>query len=127
MYKIMNAYMSKVQLQTGPELQQRLCDIVNSIKEIKSFSVTEHFKQFAIDMKLESFSVDRAAAVFMNCRGRLQVRIRPFMYALTRADVYGTGSLHVRKISRVSTAILYSVNLMHEKRQIPYFEVPPQS
>ena len=64
MYKIMNAYMSKVQLQTGPELQQRLCDIVNSIKEIKSFSVTEHFKQFAIDMKLESFSVDRAAAVF---------------------------------------------------------------
>lgn len=77
MYKIMNAYMSKVQLQTGPELQQRLCDIVNSIKEIKSFSVTEHFKQFAIDMKLESFSVDRAAAVFMNCRGRLQVRIRP--------------------------------------------------
>lgn len=37
MYKIMNAYMSKVQLQTGPELQQRLCDIVNSIKEIKSF------------------------------------------------------------------------------------------
>ena len=38
MYKIMNAYMSKVQLQTGPELQQRLCDIVNSIKEIKSFS-----------------------------------------------------------------------------------------
>ena len=88
MYKIMNAYMSKVQLQTGPELQQRLCDIVNSIKEIKSFSVTEHFKQFAIDMKLESFSVDRAAA----------------------------GSLHVRKISRVSTAILYSVNLMHEKK-----------
>ena len=64
MYKIMNAYMSKVQLQTGPELQQRLCDIVNSIKEIKSFSVTEHFKQFAIDMKLESFYVDREAAVF---------------------------------------------------------------
>ena len=64
MYKIMNAYMSKVQLQTGPELQQRLCDIVNSIKEIKSFSVTEHFKQFAIDMKLESFSVDRAAGSF---------------------------------------------------------------
>ena len=64
MYKIMNAYMSKVQLQTGPELQQRLCDIVNSIKEIKSFSVTEHFKQFAIDMKLESFYVDRAAALF---------------------------------------------------------------
>ena len=64
MYKIMNAYMSKVQLQTGPELQQRLCDIVNSIKEIKSFSVTEHFKQFAIDMKLESCSVARAAGVF---------------------------------------------------------------
>ena len=52
MYKIMNAYMSKVQLQTGPELQQRLCDIVNSIKEIKSFSVTEHFKQFAIDIRV---------------------------------------------------------------------------
>ena len=69
MYKIMNAYMSKVQLQTGPELQQRLCDIVNSIKEIKSFSVTEHFKQFAIDMKLESFSVDRAAAVFHELQG----------------------------------------------------------
>ena len=34
MYKIMNAYMSKVQLQSGPELQQRLCDIVDNIKEI---------------------------------------------------------------------------------------------
>jgi hypothetical protein len=111
MYKIMNAYMSKVQLQTGPELQQRLCDIVNSIKEIKSFSVTEHFKQFAI-----RFLWIARRQFFMNCRGRLQVRIRPFMYALTRADVYGTGSLHVRKISRVSTAILYSVNLMHEKK-----------
>ena len=65
MYKIMNAYMSKVQLQTGPELQQRLCDIVNS------FSVTEHFKQFAIDMKLESFSVDRAAAVFHELQGKI--------------------------------------------------------
>lgn len=71
MYKIMNAYMSKVQLQSGPELQQRLCDIVNSIKEIKSFSVTEHFKQFAIDMKLESFSVDRAAAVFHELQGKI--------------------------------------------------------
>ena len=71
MYKIMNAYMSKVQLQTGPELQQRLCDIVNSIKEIKSFSVTEHFKQFAIDITLESFSVDRAAAVFHELQGKI--------------------------------------------------------
>ena len=71
MYKIMNAYMSKVQLQTGPELQQRLCDIVNSIKEIKSFSVTEHFKQFAIDMKLESCYVDRAAAVFHELQGKM--------------------------------------------------------
>ena len=70
----MNAYMSKVQLQTGPELQQRLCDIVNSIKEIKSFSVTEHFKQFAIDMKLESFSVDRAAAVFHELQGKIANR-----------------------------------------------------
>ena len=69
MYKIMNAYMSKVQLQTGPELQQRLCDIVNSIKEIKSFSVTEHFKQFAIDMKLESFFVATAAALFNEFEG----------------------------------------------------------
>ena len=71
MYKIMNAYMSKVQLQTGPELQQRLCDIVNSIKEIKSFSVTEHFKQFAIDMKLESCWVERAGAVFHEMQGRV--------------------------------------------------------
>ena len=76
MYKIMNAYMSKVQLQTGPELQQRLCDIVNSIKEIKSFSVTEHFKQFAIDMKLESFSVDRAAAVYVRFNEGRCVRYR---------------------------------------------------
>ena len=64
MYKIMNAYMSKVQLQSGPELQQRLCDIVNSIKEIKSFSVTEHFKQFAINMK-------KAAAVFHELQGKI--------------------------------------------------------
>ena len=70
MYKIMNAYMSKVQLQTGPELQLSLCVFVISIKEIKSFSVTEHFKQFAIDMKLESFSVDRAAAVFHELHGK---------------------------------------------------------
>ena len=67
----MNAYMSKVQLQSGPELQQRLCDIVNSIKEIRSFSVTEHFRQFAIDMKLESFSVDRAAEVFHELQGKI--------------------------------------------------------
>lgn len=71
MYKIMNAYMSMVQLQSGPELQQRLCDIVNNIKEIKSFSVTEHFKQFAINMKLQSFSVEKAAAVFHELQGKI--------------------------------------------------------
>lgn len=71
MYKIMNEYMSKVQLQSGPNLQQKLCDIVNSIKGIRKFSVTEHFRQFVIDMKLSSFSVEKATIVFHELQNKI--------------------------------------------------------
>ena len=50
----------------------------------------------------------------MNCKGRLQVRIRLFMSGLTREDVYDTGLLHVEKISRESTVISYSVKKVRQ-------------
>lgn len=71
MYKIMNEYMSKVQLQSGPKLQQKLCEIMKRVKAVKTFSVTEHFHQFAIDMKLEAFSVEHAAEVFRELEGKI--------------------------------------------------------
>ncbi len=72
MYKIMNAYMSQIQLQAGPELVQKLVDLVKTVKEIQTFSVTEHFKQFVIDLKLKDYSVEKAADVFSNLQKKIE-------------------------------------------------------
>ncbi len=71
MYKVINDYMSKVVLQSGEEVRLQLCKQIESIPEIKSFTVMERAKQFVIDMKLESFSVEEAAHVFHELQGKM--------------------------------------------------------
>lgn len=71
MYKVINEYMSKVVLQAGEEVRRQLCKEIESVHAVKSFSVTERAKQFVIDMKLVSFSVEEAARVFYELQGKI--------------------------------------------------------
>ena len=71
MYKVLNEYLSKISLQAGEEIRLFLCEQIKSISDVKTFSVTERAKQYIIDMKLISFSVDTAKNVFHELQEKL--------------------------------------------------------
>lgn len=64
MYKVINEYMSKVKLQSNGEIHNMLVGVLTNIDCIKKFSVSVHFHQYVIDIKLKDYSVQRAGEVF---------------------------------------------------------------
>lgn len=71
MYKVINEYMSKVKLQSNQEIHDTLTDILQKIDAIKRFSVSVHFNQYVIDIKLKEYSVENAAEVFEELHGMI--------------------------------------------------------
>lgn len=64
MYKVINEYTSKVNLQENDDIYNRITDVLQSIKEIKQVSVSVSFKRYVLDIKLKKYSVENAALVF---------------------------------------------------------------
>lgn len=64
MYKVINEYTSKVNLQENDDIYNRITDFLQSIKEIKQVSVSVSFKRYVLDIKLKKYSVENATLVF---------------------------------------------------------------
>ncbi len=64
MYKVINEYTAKVNLQANEEIYNKIVDFLSNIKEIKSITVSESFSRYVVDIKLKKYSVEKAAEVF---------------------------------------------------------------
>lgn len=64
MYKIINEYTAKVNLQANDEIYSKIFNLLKDITEIKKISISESFKRYVLDIKLYVFSVEAAANLF---------------------------------------------------------------
>lgn len=64
MYKVINEYTAKVNLQANEEIYNRIIVFLKDIKDIKSVSVSESFNRYVLDIKLKNYSVEQATEVF---------------------------------------------------------------
>lgn len=64
MYKVINEYTSKVNLQANEKIYNSIYKLLKDITEIKTISISDNFNRYVLDIKLYAFSVDKAAQVF---------------------------------------------------------------
>lgn len=64
MYKVINEYLGKVNLQANDTIYNKINDWSKDIKEIQSCTVTVNFKRYIVDIRLKKFSIDEVKKVF---------------------------------------------------------------
>ncbi|MGN0152617.1 MAG: hypothetical protein ACI39Q_09105 [Wujia sp.] len=64
MYRVINKYLENVNLQANNEIYMLLKNVLADISEIKKYTVSVSVKHFVVDIKLNAFSVEKAAEVF---------------------------------------------------------------
>ncbi len=64
MYKVINEYTAKVNLQANDEIYNRITSFLRDITEIKKVSISVSFQRYVLDIKLHKFSVKLAAEIF---------------------------------------------------------------
>lgn len=64
MYKVINEYTSKVNLQANDDIYNKITDILNDITEIKKLGVSVSFSRYVLDIKLYNYSVQLASDIF---------------------------------------------------------------
>lgn len=64
MFRVINEYLSKVNLQADDSIYNRITSFLADKKDIAKYTVTVNFKRYVVDIRLKKFSIDIAKDVF---------------------------------------------------------------
>ncbi len=64
MFRVINEYLSKVNLQANDTIYNHINKILKDNTDIKEATVTVNFQRYIVDIKLKTYSVENAAQVF---------------------------------------------------------------
>ncbi|MBQ7707889.1 MAG: hypothetical protein IJT72_08950 [Lachnospiraceae bacterium] len=64
MYKVINEYLSMVNINENEEIYNRLVNFLDHCELIKKYSVNVNFQRYVVDIKLNNFSIDNAVDCF---------------------------------------------------------------
>ena len=64
MYKVINEYLGKVNLQANDDIYRKIVEYVKDIPHVTACTVTVNFKRYVVDIKLDKFGLDRAVEIF---------------------------------------------------------------
>ncbi|MBE5945074.1 MAG: hypothetical protein E7258_09200 [Lachnospiraceae bacterium] len=64
MYRVINEYLGKVNLQADAGIYSRITDTVKDISGVNTCTVTVNFKRYVVDIRLKKYTVDSATDVF---------------------------------------------------------------
>ena len=64
MYKVINQYTSKLNLQANQEIYYSFNNFLREIKIIKTYNISDSFNRYVLDIKLKRYSVEAAEEVF---------------------------------------------------------------
>lgn len=78
MYKVINEYTSKVNLQANETIYNKISNILNDITEIKKLGVSVSFSRYVLDIKLYNYSVQLASDIFTIINAKLSYNYSSF-------------------------------------------------
>lgn len=78
MYKVINEYTSKVNLQANDAIYNRINNYLKDITEIKKLSISVNFNRYVLDIKLHNYSVDLASRLFNNINSNISYSYSSF-------------------------------------------------
>lgn len=64
MYKIINEYMSKINMLANEEITNKLSNCLKEHDKIKSFTLSVNYNHYILDIRMKDYSVEHAADVF---------------------------------------------------------------
>lgn len=64
MYRVINKYMENINLVANDEIYNRLMTFLKTAPDVIKYSVTVSFNRYVVDIKLDGYSVDKAATIF---------------------------------------------------------------
>lgn len=64
MYRVINKYMENIRLVSTPEIYAAITDYLSLADDIDRYTVTVNFNRYMVDIRLDEFTVDKAAQIF---------------------------------------------------------------
>lgn len=64
MFKVINEYMNKINLQVSDVIYKRLVDFLSHEEGIVKYTITVNFMRYNIDIRLENYSVEETTRIF---------------------------------------------------------------
>ncbi|MGN0436452.1 MAG: hypothetical protein ACI4D8_07480 [Wujia sp.] len=64
MFKVINEYMNKINLQVNDRIYRMLGDYLSQEVSIAKYTITVNFMRYNIDIRLKNYSVEEATKVF---------------------------------------------------------------
>lgn len=64
MYKVINEYMEKVNLQSNDEIINCFEEFLSDNKDVLKYTITMNFNRYIIDIRLKKYSVTKASEFF---------------------------------------------------------------
>lgn len=81
MYKIINEYMSKINMLANEEITNRISECLDNHEAIRNYTLSVNFNHYILDIRINDYTVENAARIF----GDISLNIS-----------YSYSSLHVR-------------------------------
>lgn len=64
MYKIINEYMSKINMLANEEITNCISECLNNHQSVRDFTLSVNFNHYILDIRINDYSVENAAKVF---------------------------------------------------------------
>lgn len=81
MYKIINEYMSKINMTANDEITNRISNCLREHKGVRNYTLSVNYNHYILDIRIHDYSVEHAVQVF---------------YDFQNTVAYPYSSLHVR-------------------------------
>lgn len=66
MYKVINDYMSKMNMIANSEITDRITGCLSDISEITKYTLSVNFRRYILDIYVKDFDISKATSVFNN-------------------------------------------------------------
>lgn len=64
MYKIINEYMSKINMLANDEIYERITACLKEKESVSDFSLSVSYNHYVLDVRIKDYSVPRASGIF---------------------------------------------------------------
>lgn len=71
MYKIINEYMSKINMLANEEITNRISDCLKEHESVRNFTLSVNFNHYILDIRIKDYTVEHVANVFADMQNSI--------------------------------------------------------